>query len=151
MTITLPLPDSGLWPNARLHPQRKARLTRAARQRAFFATLTGLGVPNLPTLLLAKDRRRLGLGSPMTSEKYRALSAMLHPAPTPKFTYYVLDFKFPDAHKRDDDNALAACKAYRDGIADALRMDDCDFCLFGRVLMQKQQKQKPSQLEITLS
>jgi crossover junction endodeoxyribonuclease RusA len=31
------------------------------------------------------------------------------------------------ANRVDDDNALAACKAYRDGIADALGTDDSQF------------------------
>jgi hypothetical protein len=42
----------------------------------------------------------------------------------PPFTGYALAFYFPDARARDDDNAEAATKAYRDGIADALHMDD---------------------------
>ena len=42
----------------------------------------------------------------------------------PKFTRYRLRFYFPDRRRRDDDNASASCKAYRDGIADALQIDD---------------------------
>jgi len=40
------------------------------------------------------------------------------------FTKYTLTFYWPNAIRRDDDNAAASCKAYRDGIADGLRMDD---------------------------
>ena len=40
------------------------------------------------------------------------------------FTGYTLAFFYKDARRRDDDNAAASCKAYRDGIADALGVDD---------------------------
>lgn len=33
----------------------------------------------------------------------------------------------PDKRKRDDDNLLASCKAFRDGIADALGVNDHKF------------------------
>jgi hypothetical protein len=33
----------------------------------------------------------------------------------------------PDRHARDDDNLAASCKAYRDGIAQALGCDDSLF------------------------
>lgn len=36
----------------------------------------------------------------------------------------ILTFYPPTAHKRDDDGLIAATKAYRDGIADALGVDD---------------------------
>lgn len=42
-----------------------------------------------------------------------------------KFIGYTLKHYFPSQAKtRDDDNADGACKAYRDGIADALGVDD---------------------------
>ncbi len=47
------------------------------------------------------------------------------------FTGYTLAFHFPDARRRDDDNAQAATKAYRDGIADALGVDDSTLLLAG--------------------
>lgn len=39
----------------------------------------------------------------------------------------VLEFVPPDRRKRDDDNCLAAFKAGRDGLADALGIDDHRF------------------------
>lgn len=36
----------------------------------------------------------------------------------------IMTFYPPTAHKRDDDGLIAATKAYRDGIADALGIDD---------------------------
>lgn len=44
--------------------------------------------------------------------------------PAPPFTGYSLTFYHKQARKRDDDNLAASFKAYRDGIADALRIDD---------------------------
>lgn len=38
-----------------------------------------------------------------------------------------IDFYPPDRRRRDDDGLLASCKAYRDGIADALGIDDRRF------------------------
>lgn len=55
--------------------------------------------------------------------KLRTLEAAGLNTPPP-FTGYSLAFHYPDARRRDDDNALASTKAYRDGIADALHMDD---------------------------
>lgn len=40
------------------------------------------------------------------------------------FSGYSLVFYHVDARRRDDDNAEASCKAYRDGIAQALGIDD---------------------------
>jgi|GEM_PF-292933 len=40
---------------------------------------------------------------------------------------FALEFVAPDRRKRDDDNLLASCKAMRDGVADALGIDDNRF------------------------
>ena len=42
----------------------------------------------------------------------------------PAFTTYSLEFFHSIRRARDDDNAAASCKAYRDGIAEALGVDD---------------------------
>ena len=42
----------------------------------------------------------------------------------PSFTGYTLEFRHAMRRRRDDDNLAASCKAYRDGIADALGIDD---------------------------
>jgi crossover junction endodeoxyribonuclease RusA len=50
------------------------------------------------------------------------------PAPLPDGPLHLwLDFFPPDKRKRDDDGLLAAFKAQRDGIADALGIDDSRF------------------------
>lgn len=102
MTLTLLLPERGLWPNARLHHMRKAALVRRARERAHLLALAMLSLgPN----------------------------AYARAKSEPWVVTYALDFWFPDRRRRDDDNAIAATKAYRDGIADALGIDDHDMIL----------------------
>lgn len=95
MTIALPIPHRRLSPNGRTHWARKSKLTRAARTRAKILALEALG----------REFHARGL-------------------PVPAFAGYSLVHYFPTAQPRDDDNADAACKAYRDGIADALGIDD---------------------------
>jgi len=51
------------------------------------------------------------------------------------FSTYSLAFHFPDARRRDDDNAAASCKAYRDVIAEALGMDDYSLRMSSSPLM----------------
>ena len=93
---------------------------------AFFTTLKALGVPTVPTRILMGDRPKLGIThkKPLRSADYQRISTLLLPAQPPAFTSYSLAFHFPQERTRDDDNAAASCKAYRDGIADALRIDD---------------------------
>ena len=150
MTLTLPLPDKALSPNARVHAIRKSTITRHARQLAFFATLKALGVPTVPTRILMGDRPKLGIThkKPLRSEDYRKLSALLLPAQPPAFSTYSLAFHFPQERNRDDDNAAASCKAYRDGIADALRIDDSTLHL--HALTSTIDRQQP-RLEITMN
>jgi hypothetical protein len=100
MTILLPIPDRRISPNAcrgqsKFAAFKKSRLVKLHRTRARLLTLEAIG-----TLYHAQGR------------------------PVPAFTGYTLAHYFPTAAWRDDDNADAACKAYRDGIADALGIDD---------------------------
>jgi crossover junction endodeoxyribonuclease RusA len=69
-----------------------------------------------------------------TVAKLHTLSA-LHGNQPPAFHHYSLTFYFPDNRRRDDDNASASCKAYRDGIADALHIDDSTLSLCRAPLM----------------
>jgi len=66
--------------------------------------------------------------------KLRTLEA-LNGQPAPAFTGYRLAFFLPDARHRDDDNLAASCKAYRDGIADGLKVDDSTLALAARPSM----------------
>jgi len=100
MTIILPVPDRSISPNAQRGQSKfaayaKARRVKLHRTRARLRTLEAIG-----HLYHAQGRA------------------------VPSFTGYTLAHFFPTAAWRDDDNADAACKAYRDGIADALGIDD---------------------------
>lgn len=45
-----------------------------------------------------------------------------------------MGFSPPNNRRRDDDNMLASCKSLRDGLADALGVDDSSFRLHSAVL-----------------
>lgn len=79
--------------------------------------------------------------------KVRTLEA-LGGQPAPRFTGYSLTFYFKNVRGRDDDNATASCKAYRDGIADALGVDDNTLRLLGEPIMELD-RQHP-RVEVTL-
>lgn len=72
----------------------------------------------------------------------------LNGQPAPEVAGYVLRFFFKTRQHRDDDNAAASCKAYRDGIADALRIDDHTL----RMVCSPEMRHDPEnpRLEITL-
>lgn len=100
MTIILPIPDRRVSPNAcrgqsKFAAFKKSRLVKLHRTRARLLTLEAIG------------------------KLYHATGQ-----PVPAFTGYTLAHFFATAAWRDDDNADAACKAYRDGIADAFGIDD---------------------------
>lgn len=138
MILELPLPAKELSPNLRVHFGKKAPITRKHREAAFFATLRQItGKRTLPTQILHKDVKRLGLPPIRNTAFYLQLARLLTPAGTelPIVTGYTLTFYLPDARNRDDDNLSAACKAYRDGIADALQMDDSALALAARPVL----------------
>lgn len=136
--LDLPLPARELSPNLRVHFAVKAPITRKHREAAFFATLRQItGKRDLPTRILQKDVHRMGLPPIRNTGFYLQLARLLTPAGTsvPLVTGYTLTFYLPDARNRDDDNLAAACKAYRDGIADALQMDDSALALAARPVL----------------
>jgi len=59
-----------------------------------------------------------------TMAKLLMIAAMASFGKVPKVDGYSLSFYFRTVAFRDDDNADASCKPYRDGIADALGKDD---------------------------
>lgn len=97
-TITLPLPNKILSPNARPNRYAKAEVTRQARESAKRETY------------MAKESWGLPYG-----------------------TYFVVSLKYipywKTKTKKDDVNLMASCKAYEDGIQDALDQDDSDWQL----------------------
>lgn len=96
MLITLPWPDKRLSPNARVHWADKGRAAATARNTAHWL------VVNAKALRVNADAFRL------KTEAVRA-SITFHP---------------PDKRPRDLDNMLASCKAYLDGISEAISIDD---------------------------
>jgi crossover junction endodeoxyribonuclease RusA len=97
LDVTLPHPPKALHPNARSHWAAKATATKKARRNGALATLEALDAAHdagFRKCVFATDG---------------TLSA----------TFY-----FPAIRKRDDDSLVAWLKAYRDGVADALGIDD---------------------------
>jgi crossover junction endodeoxyribonuclease RusA len=100
MLITLPWPDKGLSPNARLHWAPKAKLKAEARTIAGWTTIELLRGQSVAATIAITSPDKI----PMT------------------ITFYP-----PDKRLRDDDNMVGSFKSYRDGIADALGVDDRRF------------------------
>jgi hypothetical protein len=64
-------------------------------------------------------------------------------------THYRLIFHWPTPRRRwDDDNCIASCKAYLDGICAALRMDDRDLTMAG--LVHDRSRPQPAGVEVEL-
>lgn len=119
MKIILPWPDKSLSPNARLHWGAKAKVKAKARSDA--AALTMAAMP-----LGVREMRQAYSGA----------------APIPvKITFYP-----PDKRHRDDDNMVGSFKALRDGIADALAVNDRRF----RPNYFFENAEKPGRVEVEL-
>ena len=107
---------------------KKSSAVRKARELAYFATLTALGAKSVPTRITFADAKKLGLPTGTRNHLfYHKLSTLLLPGPFGPFapiTSYTLTYHFKTNRHWDDDNAIGAAKAYRDGIAHALRIDD---------------------------
>lgn len=115
--IVLPWPDKGLSPNARLHWAKLAANKKQARHDAH--VLATLALP-------LKARRDIA-----SSEGRIPILVRFYP---------------PDARHRDDDNMVASFKAARDGIADALGVDDRRF----RPVYQFMGPEKPGRVEVEI-
>lgn len=118
MIIELPWPDKRLSPNARLHWRPKADAKEIARNVGKTLTWAALGV---------------GV------REVRARFAKDGPIPL-TITFYP-----PDNRHRDDDNMVGSFKSYRDGIADALGVNDRRF----RPVYVFAEPCKPGRVEVT--
>ncbi len=96
LTITLPWPPRELGPNYKIHYRAKSPITKQARQDALYTVL---------------EQAREGV---VEWQAYLD-NKILHD------DWY---FYPPDNRRRDRDNVKAACKAYQDGICEALEIDD---------------------------
>lgn len=117
MKVSLPWPDKRLNPNSRTHWRVLALAKKEARDDAYWQT-----VAQCPLAV----RRAVVDGE--------------RPIPV-KVTFYP-----PDNRHRDDDNAVSSFKAQRDGIADALKIDDRHF----RCHYFFEAADKPGRVEVTL-
>jgi hypothetical protein len=96
LTVSLPIPDRAVSPNAQRGQSRWAAIAKSR---------------------VVKEHRKRARFAFEAAIEARGLKDM-------KWSGYSLAFYFETARFRDDDNADASCKAYRDGCAEALRMDD---------------------------
>jgi len=96
LVLALPLPHRGISPNARRGESRWAAIRKS----------------------------RMVKGHRLLAKVVTGNALIDHGIEAPDFAGYRVAFLWKTAAYRDDDNADASCKAYRDGIADALRMDD---------------------------
>ena len=98
MKIVLPWPDKRLSPNARLHWAQKASVRKIARKEAALFTCAANDLREVRGRVVGDDPIEI------------------------QITFFP-----PDARHRDDDNMVGSFKAYRDGIADALGVNDRRF------------------------
>ena len=96
--LVLPWPPKELNPNGRMHPAQKSRFVKAYRAECWALALEAFGAGAGP---------RMFAGDMPIGVR--------------------LDFFPPDGRARDDDNCEAAFKAGRDGVAEALKIDDRRF------------------------
>ncbi len=122
MKISLPWPDARLSPNARVHYRTKSAATKKAR---ILAAKTVMESVQSEAALLYQARQNFAgdFGIPV-----------------------MVVFYPPDNRKRDTDNAIASCKAYFDGIADALAINDSRFVPTFRM----EAADKPGRCEVLL-
>ena len=103
MKINLPWPFKELSPNARVHWSKRSKAAKAYRNTCFLQVRA------------MQIRKSLEVG------KYLDLY------PGQERLHLWIDFYPPDRRHRDDDNLIAAFKSGRDGIADALDINDKRF------------------------
>lgn len=120
MKITLPWPDSRLSPNAkrRTHWRVYHPVTKKARQDAHFLTLDAMQTAQLRPDAIPEGKIPIAV------------------------TFYP-----PDRRHRDDDGMVGSFKAARDGIADALHVDDHRF----QASYRFEEPEKPGRIEVEIS
>ncbi|WP_417315655.1 hypothetical protein [Cycloclasticus pugetii] len=101
--IRLPWPPTALSPNARAHWAKKAKTAANYRYTCKLASKSVLQFKR---------------------EEVAALKELVSAGGQ---VHVFIDFYPPNRRQRDDDNVVAAFKSGRDGLADALGIDDCHF------------------------
>jgi crossover junction endodeoxyribonuclease RusA len=118
ITLTLPWPAKELSPNARVHWAVKSGKTKRARGDAKYLCMNALGI--LGYFPIAAAGQKL----------------------TVAFTFHP-----KDRRRRDVDNLISSTKAHRDGIADALNIDDSHF----RLTAEIGEPHKPAYVAVVIS
>lgn len=119
MKILLPWPDKRVFPNYRQSHHWKAYTDARRKQRADACTLATVSIP-------LRDKREIA-----AREGKIELQVTFYP---------------PDRRHRDDDGLVGAFKSARDGIADALGIDDRRFSC--RYLFAD--PEKPGRIEVEI-
>lgn len=101
--IRLPWPNRALSPNSRGHWSKKAK---AAHRYRYDCKMTSLEAIQAGRWDMQSLRDQVAGGYEL---------------------HVFLDYYPPNRRARDDDNIIAAFKSGRDGLADALGVDDCHF------------------------
>lgn len=107
--LVLPFPPADLNPNARAHRGKKSRVARQYKAACWAETLAQFGVAAGWEAFFGIDR------NPQAEIRV------------------AMDLFPPDRARRDDDNAEAAFKAGRDGVAGAMKVDDARFVVTRRL------------------
>jgi crossover junction endodeoxyribonuclease RusA len=118
--VVLAWPDKRLSPNARMHWRQKSEVVKRARWDAAYSVLEAAGGS------LSAIRAALAGDDPV------AVRVRFYP---------------PDNRRRDDDNMVGAFKASRDGIADALDLNDRRF----RPHYFFETPEKPGRVEVSIA
>lgn len=92
--VTLPWPSKALNPNVRGHWSAKSKAAKTYREACYFLTKQALN------------------------------TSIAHNLPVGEKLHLWLSFYPPDRRHRDDDNVIAAFKSGRDGMAEALGIND---------------------------
>ncbi len=96
LTLSLPIPDRTVSPNAQRGQSRWAAIVKSKAVKQH------------------RKRAQFALEAALEQNGLKGV----------KWSGYSLAFYFPTMAFRDDDNADGSCKAYRDGCATALKVDD---------------------------
>lgn len=105
--FTLPWPPSDLSPNRRVHWAKRAKAAKAYRAECGWQVRSSITIGKLAELTIPDGKLQLWI-----------------------------EFYPPDRRARDDDNLIAAFKAGRDGIADALGVNDSRFVCHPKLMDQ---------------
>lgn len=103
LRVVLPWPSRVLSPNSRTHWAQRSRQAKAYRWACMVQ------------------------GKKVVNQEERTLKALREHVAAGGHLHLFLDFHPPNRARRDDDNVIAAFKSGRDGLADALGIDDEHF------------------------